>query len=171
MVRQGLDWNSSSTTITTPPLLSHGWWKFRLQVPTFHTKIGCVQTYSGNHVSSTHPISHYKYDEWLDKVEIGIHSPQPSQHLALQSLLVIISAPGPYVSHQDCMWADYIYLTKFLTYINKWLSSEHTNCTVLRFQSPDKFKLSCMTAKTVTRKSVLNSLVLSTLVEITLQDQ
>ena len=27
------------------------------------------------HISSTHPISHYKYNEWLDKVlEIGIRS-------------------------------------------------------------------------------------------------
>ena len=28
MVRQGWDWNSLSTTVTTPWLFSHGWWKF-----------------------------------------------------------------------------------------------------------------------------------------------
>ena len=39
MVKQDWDWNSPSTTITTPCLLSQGWWKFRLQFPAYHTKI------------------------------------------------------------------------------------------------------------------------------------
>ena len=32
------------------------------------------------HNISTLPISHYKYNEWFCKVEIGIHPPQPSPH-------------------------------------------------------------------------------------------
>ena len=46
MVKHGLEWNSSSTTITTLLLLSHRGWKFWLGVPTptSHTKIECVQT-------------------------------------------------------------------------------------------------------------------------------
>ena len=45
MVGEGSDWNSSSTTVTTPWLLSHGWWKFWcIMAPTFHTKIERVQT-------------------------------------------------------------------------------------------------------------------------------
>ena len=39
MVLQGWDLNSSSTTITTPRLLSRGWWRLCLQYPTFHTKM------------------------------------------------------------------------------------------------------------------------------------
>ena len=39
MVLQGWDLNSSSTTITTPRLLSRGWWWLCLQYPTFHTKM------------------------------------------------------------------------------------------------------------------------------------
>ena len=44
MIRHSWDWNSSSTTITTPRLSSHGWWKCWLRVPTSHTKNECVQT-------------------------------------------------------------------------------------------------------------------------------
>ena len=31
-------------------------------------------------ISSTLLISYHKYVKWLDKVEIGIHPPQPSPH-------------------------------------------------------------------------------------------
>ena len=44
MVGEGGDWNSSSTTVTTRLLLSHGWWKFWSMAPPFHTKIERVQT-------------------------------------------------------------------------------------------------------------------------------
>ena len=53
--------NLSSTTITTPWLLSHGWWKFWYKAPTstFHTrhKIECVQ--QPFHISSAPPTSHH----------------------------------------------------------------------------------------------------------------
>eukprot|EP00956_Cyclotella_meneghiniana_P039582 scaffold174646_cov43-Cyclotella_meneghiniana.AAC.1 len=38
------------------------------------------------HMGLTLPISHYKYNNlWMDKVEIGIHSPQPSPGHGFQS--------------------------------------------------------------------------------------
>eukprot|EP00956_Cyclotella_meneghiniana_P028409 scaffold65823_cov40-Cyclotella_meneghiniana.AAC.6 len=44
---------------------------------------------------------HHEYIKWLDKVEIGIHHPQPSPHPGFYELRVMtILAPGPYVSHQ-----------------------------------------------------------------------
>ena len=47
--------------------------KIMAWVPTSHTKIECVyRLIQPFHISSTHPISHYKYNEWLDKVEIGV---------------------------------------------------------------------------------------------------
>ena len=59
---QGWDRNSSSKTIITSWLLSHRWWMFRLdQVPTFHTKIACVQTDSAisyQYISLILPVLH-----------------------------------------------------------------------------------------------------------------
>ena len=42
------------------------------------------------HISLTLPMSHYKYNEWLDKVEIGINCPQPSPTLTFESQVLIL---------------------------------------------------------------------------------
>ena len=72
MVLHCWDLNSSSTTITTPWLLSCGWWRLCLQYPTFHTKILIYKLIQPFHSISTLPIYHHKYEEWLEKIEIGI---------------------------------------------------------------------------------------------------
>ena len=49
MVGYGWDWNSLSNTITiTPRPLSHRWWHFQYQAPTFHTEVGWFWIASGN---------------------------------------------------------------------------------------------------------------------------
>ena len=73
MVRHGWDWNSSHTTITTPQLLSRGWWKFWLMRSLHFTpSLSVYRLIQPFHISLTHPISHYKYNEWLYKVESGV---------------------------------------------------------------------------------------------------
>ena len=42
------------------------------------------------HISLTLPMSHYMYNEWLDKVEIGINCPQPSPTLTFESQVLIL---------------------------------------------------------------------------------
>ena len=173
MVVQGWDWNSSSTTITTPWLLSCGWLQFWLQYPTYFiprwSMFGLIQEF---HSISTIPISHYKYNERLWKVEIGkwalkwspqrIFQPRVGSKLALahthfsypdwvcndwfgqftasqpfqclimsimdgcarlrsefiihnhhhtpafESWVVARSAPVPCISHQDCVFSDWL---------------------------------------------------------------
>ena len=62
---------------TTCWLLSCGRGNFQPKVPTFHTKILCVYgSFCTPHRSLTVPMPHYEYNEWWDKVEIGIHCPQ-----------------------------------------------------------------------------------------------
>ena len=72
MVTHDWDLNSTPTTITTPWLLSHGWWKFRLGSLHFASRLSVYRLIQLFHISSTHPISHNKYNEWLDKVEICV---------------------------------------------------------------------------------------------------
>eukprot|EP00956_Cyclotella_meneghiniana_P035882 scaffold119017_cov36-Cyclotella_meneghiniana.AAC.1 len=42
MARQGFDWDSLPTTITTLQLLSRKWWQFRFKAITSHTQIDFV---------------------------------------------------------------------------------------------------------------------------------
>ena len=175
MVGEDGDWNSSSTTVTTPWLLSHWWWKFWcMMVPSPYISYqdrACrdwfshftssqpfqslyisimngltwlrlvygrwndhhnlfssserVQIWLGPHLLfaprlcvywlihaihsiPTLPMYHYMYNEWLEKVEIGIHPPEPSPHPCFwvaggESLGIL----GPYVSHQHWACADW----------------------------------------------------------------
>ena len=50
------------------------------------------------HICLTLPISHHYYSKWLDKVDIGIHCPQPYSHPRMMTILAII-CKGPHVSH------------------------------------------------------------------------
>eukprot|EP00956_Cyclotella_meneghiniana_P010671 scaffold14920_cov78-Cyclotella_meneghiniana.AAC.1 len=77
MVGEGGDWNSSFTTVTTPRLLSHRWrlefiLNNRHHTPAFESR--------PIHSIPSLPMCHYKYNEWLEKVEIRIHPQQPSPH-------------------------------------------------------------------------------------------
>ena len=80
MVGEGGDWNSSSTTIPTSRLLSHRGWKFWYQGPYFAPRLSVHWLIQAIHSIPTLPMCHYKYNERLEKVEIGIHPPQPSPH-------------------------------------------------------------------------------------------
>ena len=72
MVRHGWDWNSSTTTITTLWLLSHGWKNFWLMSLRITPSLSVYRPNQPFHISSTHPISHHKYNEWLYMVQIGV---------------------------------------------------------------------------------------------------
>ena len=60
------------------------------------------------HSIPTLPMCHYKYNEWLEKVEIGIHPPQPSPHSNFWVEGGEIWIQGPYVSHQVWVCTDWI---------------------------------------------------------------
>ena len=58
--------------------VGRGFW---LKCPTFHTKMEHVWILIQEvHSIPTLPTSHCKYNEWLEKVETGIHPQQPSPH-------------------------------------------------------------------------------------------
>ena len=63
-----------STMVATVPLLSHGWdriWSDTYPLYTLRSSVfGLIQAFDS---SLTLPMSHYMYDEWLDKVRIGFH--------------------------------------------------------------------------------------------------
>ena len=68
---QGWDLSSSCITITTHPLWVMGGDKFGSSILHFTPRwsmFGLIKEY---HSISTLPTSYYKYNEWLDKVEIG----------------------------------------------------------------------------------------------------
>eukprot|EP00956_Cyclotella_meneghiniana_P029743 scaffold73043_cov40-Cyclotella_meneghiniana.AAC.1 len=47
--------------------------------PTFQTKIVCILIVAyAYHSILTFPMSHYEYNKWQDKIEIGLHCPQRS---------------------------------------------------------------------------------------------
>ena len=88
MVLQGWDLNSSSTTNATPWLLSSGWWRFRLLSTLRFTPrwsmFGVIEEF---HSILTLPMSHHRYNEWLEKVEIGICALWWSPQRVFQSLV------------------------------------------------------------------------------------
>ena len=45
-----------------------------------HNHLSVPRVIQAIHISSTLLISYHKYVKWLDKVEIGIHPPQPSPY-------------------------------------------------------------------------------------------
>ena len=72
MVGHGGDWNSSSTTVTTPRLLSHGEGEnFGTRPLQFTPRLSVCILIQQFHSISTLPISHDKNNEWFDMVEIG----------------------------------------------------------------------------------------------------
>ena len=72
MVSHGWDWNSSPPTISKLQFSSRGWWNFWLRSLRFTPSLNVYRLNQPFHISLTLPISHYKYNEWLDKVEIGV---------------------------------------------------------------------------------------------------
>ena len=60
---------------------SHRWGQSWLTCfPLFTPRLSEFGLIGAIHNISTLPISYYKYNEWLEKVEIGTHSPQPSPY-------------------------------------------------------------------------------------------
>ena len=76
--------------------------------PLFTPRLSVFGLIQAIHISTTLPISNHQYVKWLDNIEIGIHPPQPSPHTHFRVTRVMkISAPGPYVSHQDWVCTDW----------------------------------------------------------------
>eukprot|EP00956_Cyclotella_meneghiniana_P032230 scaffold87616_cov23-Cyclotella_meneghiniana.AAC.1 len=62
-----------------------------INVPQGYITFGLIQKF---HISSTHPISHYEYNEWLEKVDIGTWALEWSPRPGLESWLGLKLAVG-----------------------------------------------------------------------------
>ena len=82
MVRHGWDWCMGTKILTTTYFLFMSGYKlnfaFLFPNPLFAPRLCQYWLVHAIHSIPTLPMCHYKYNEWLEKVEIGIHPPQPS---------------------------------------------------------------------------------------------
>eukprot|EP00956_Cyclotella_meneghiniana_P034207 scaffold102438_cov38-Cyclotella_meneghiniana.AAC.1 len=77
----GWDWVVGSNVITTMCFGSWLGYKFGLaRIALFTPRLSDFGLIQAIHSIPTIQMSHYEYNEWLEKVEIGIHPPQPSSH-------------------------------------------------------------------------------------------
>ena len=110
MVGEGWDWCMGSKMVTTTCFLVMSAW---VQIwlgpnPLFAPRLSVYWLIQAIHSISTLPKCHQKYNERLEKVEIGIHPPQPSPHSNFWVEGGEIWIQGPYVSHQVWVCTDWI---------------------------------------------------------------
>ena len=72
--------------------------------PPFILRLSGFGLIQAIHISLTLPMSHHKHNEWSHKVEIGIHLPQPSQHLTFESQVEAIFRFKAPTFHTKIVW-------------------------------------------------------------------